>query len=66
MPYPAKDTGGVGGEEEQEVEDGHDGQHHAHPVQMEQAGEDAPSEEGGVDPGQPLHLHGNDKEEQHL
>ena len=59
-------------EEDQIVQDGHDGGHHAHQGEhtdggdLQQAADDVKGKEGGIKPGQPLDLDGDHKEKQHL
>ena len=56
----------VRGEEEQIVQDGHDGDEGIEEMPSQEQAEDLIGEERRVEPGQPLDLHGNDEEEQDL
>ena len=69
--HPAEELEEVVPEEDEVVEDGHQGEHHAgqggeaRSKDAEQAAQDAPGEQGRVNPRQPLDLDGDDEEQQH-
>lgn len=56
----------IRGEEEQVVQDGHDGDEGVEEMPGQHQAENLIGEERRVEPGQPLDLHGDDEEEQHL
>ncbi len=53
-------------EENEKVEDGHQGEKGIEEVSADQVPEDLPGKIGGVDPGKPFYLHGQDKHKQDL